>query len=324
MNDIIENKKGICIKCINNYGFRNHIMKNSVNIFCLNCNQINFGIHKEIVIDILEEYFNDVSHRVGTYFKARKYFATERDEVFTNDLRVSKDFELDLKLIHDLFNIHIYHGSPRLFVYGIFNRMNIFEERFSDADCEEILNKSFKMKLNDGYDFFRIRKNPSSLNENEFDSAPIKPRSGRYDINNDVNTFYCSDDIDTCVYECRTLPGDDSIIAHYKTIKELNIVDFSKIKEDEDPHECVKMILHALMNTRYNHENLQILSKYIHKSGYDGIKYRSYYSQICDNDTYSYVLYGKPIYDNKIRLMSLNNVNIRRVKIEYDLGCSTM
>jgi hypothetical protein len=96
------------------------------------------------------------------------------------------------------------------------------------------------------------------------------------------------------------------------------------INEPEgDPHESVALILYALTNTRYSHKNLQILSRQALDRGLQGIKYRSFYSQVCEKDTYSYVIFGAPIRDKVLKLQSLNHVNIRKIDIEFDLGFSS-
>ena len=291
---------------------------------CLN--ECAHGVSNNKIDDALHRYFNFVSHKVGYYMAGNKYLVYRHGEEFSNCLGVSDDLEYDLKEIHRIFGVQITYGSPRLFVYGIFNKMNIYEESFLDrADvCAEIFQKARKAILPDGYNLFRIRNNLTSLNSHEFDSNPdFSAKKGRFDLGN-MPVFYCSDDVATCIYEARMLAGDDATLATYRIIKELTIVDLTTISDhDNGPHESIRVILYALTNSRYSHKNLQILSNAAHEGGFHGIKYRSFYSQICEHDTSSYVIFGSPMKDGAMTLHSLNQVNIRKIDIEYDLGFSS-
>lgn len=118
--------------------------------------------------------------------------------------------------------------------------------------------------------------------------------------------------------------GDDATLATYQVAKELKLLDLTVINEPEgDLHQSIDLILFALTNSRYSHENLQILSKQALNRGFHGIKYRSFYSQICETDTHSYVIFGAPLADNQLNLQSLNQVNLRKIDMEFDLGFSS-
>ena len=252
-----------------------------------------------------------------------KYIAIDYIDQFSNDLNVSADLETDLKKFHRLFHISIIHGSPRLFIYGVFNKMDVHNETFSDEICDEIFEKSESNYITRGFELFRIRKNLDSLSLEQFDSAPVNPAMpGRFDLG-DIQAFYCSEDIKTCVYEARMLAGDDATLATYKVAQELNVLDLTVIDEEGDLHESIALILFALTNSRYSHKNLQILSRQALSRGFHGIKYRSFYSQICETHTHSYVIFGAPLAEKRLNLQSLNQVNLRKIDIEFDLGFSS-
>jgi hypothetical protein len=121
---------------------------------------------------------------------------------------VSQDLEADLRKLYRLLKISIIQGSPRLFMFGIFNKIDLSTEIFDDKICEEIFAKGGRTTLPVGHNLFRIRKNLTSLTREQFDSAPANSKKpGRFDLGN-VQAFYCSDNIDTCVYEARMLAGD--------------------------------------------------------------------------------------------------------------------
>jgi hypothetical protein len=55
-------------------------------------------------------------------------------------------------------------------------------------------------------------------------------------------------------------------------------------------------------------------------AGLKGIKYRSFYSQVQESDTHSYVIFGTPLANGLLKLQSLNHINLRNIRMEYDLG----
>jgi hypothetical protein len=317
--------KGICLSCIQNYGLRQFLASSGCKIECLECRARDaLGIPDDHISGLLRDYFNYASHKVGYYMAGNKYLAVDYVPEFSNDLNVSTDLESDLRKFYRLFHISVIHGSPRLFIYGVFNKIDIHNETFSDEICDEIFRKALPISVPLRFKLFRIRKNLTSLSSEQFDSAPVNAeKPGRFDLG-DVHAFYCSDDIKTCVYEARMLAGDDATLATYHVAEELKVLDLTMIDEPEgDPHQSIGLILFALTNSRYGHKNLQILSRQALDRGFHGIKYRSFYSQVYETDTYSYVIFGTPLADKRLELQSLNQVNLRKIDMEFDLGFSS-
>ena len=324
-NTEIQKMKGICLGCVQNYGLKQFLASSAEKIICAECMaQGVLGVAENNISRLLREYFNYHSHKVGYYMAGNKYLTVDYIEQFSNELNVSADLEHDLKAMYRLFHISVIHGSPRLFIYGIFNKMDIHNETFGDEICDAIFEKAGKISITQGFNLFRIRKNLASLSLEQFDSAPLNPTmSGRFDLG-DMQVFYCSDDVKTCVYEARLLAGDDATLATYQVAKELKLLDLTNIHETQgDLHQSIELILFALTNSRYSHKNLQILSKNALNRGFDGIKYRSFYSQVCESDTHSYVIFGSPLTENRLNLQSLNHVNLRKIDMVFDLGFSS-
>lgn len=320
-----QKMRGICLCCIQNYGLKQFLTSSAEEIVCAECRAENvLGTPEAGLPAQLYKYFNFVSHKVGYYMAGNKYLAVDYVSEFSNHLNVSTDLEADLRKIHRLFRISVIHGSPRLFIYGVFNKMDIHNETFSDEICDEIFQTAGRVSIPVGFKLFRIRKDLISLSPEQFDSAPANAgMPGRFDLGN-TQVFYCSDDIKTCVYEARMLAGDDATLATYHAAREIKLLDLTVIDEREgSPHQSVELILFALTNSRYSHKNLQVLSRRALDRGLQGIKYRSFYSQVCESDTHSYVIFGAPLATKLLDLQSLNQVNLRKIDIKYDLGFSS-
>lgn len=319
-------KASICLKCLWNDGLRNQFSRYPTALStCSNCKQENAVCidDQDAAREVLQEFFNATSHQVGFYFECNNKRIVQESfgEKYKNDLKVPYDLDHDLQLIHKIFDLVVSTGSPRLFNYGIFNRMNLHEDTFSRNDCEEIVQKSIPLILKSDTSLYRVRRSPQSHDPTEFDSPPCQYPKGRFDLQN-LSTLYCAQDADTCVYEARILPGDDALLARFEITTPLRILDLPSVKDPEftDPHESMELILEALTNSRYSHRNLQTVSTFAHSLNYDGIRYRSFYSQMLKHDTFSVVLFGSPIRDSKIKLSSLNRINLRSVQMKYDLG----
>ncbi|MBI1451183.1 RES domain-containing protein [Acinetobacter chengduensis] len=195
---------------------------------------------------------------------------------------------------------------------------------------------------------YRVRKNPEeNPTITDFDSPPLQYLgNGRLD-NKENPIFYCSTDLELCLHECRVSSEDQIYVGIFKPSKLLKMLDLSVIL-DEDCTEFESLDLSVLMlflASQHAYKILQKLSSFVRENGFDGIIYPSYFSmlktgnipfetvigisnrRIKDFKTYeahkivqSIALFGYPLRDNKLEVISTNKLHINTVKYDFTMA----
>jgi len=170
--------------------------------------------------------------------------------------------------------------------------------------------------------------------------------NGRLD-NKDNPIFYCSTDLELCLHECRVSSEDQIYVGIFKPSKNLKFLDLSVIL-DEDCTEFESLDLSVLMlflANQHAYKVLQKLSNFIKASGFDGIIYPSYFSMLKTGNlpfetvigmsnrrfdslkdyeakkiVRSIALFGYPLRDNKLHVISMNKLHLNQVKYDFTMA----
>ncbi|TCB32905.1 RES domain-containing protein [Acinetobacter sp. ANC 4635] len=195
---------------------------------------------------------------------------------------------------------------------------------------------------------YRIRKNPqNNPNIIDFDAPPIEYLgNGRLD-SKDNPIFYCSTDLELCLHECRVSSEDQIFVGMFKPTKKLKLLDLSVVLE-EDCTEFESLDLSVLMlflASKHAYIILQNLSKFIKNQGFDGVVYPSYFSMLktgsipfetvigisnrrledfkkyeASKIVQSIALFGYPLNDNKLDVISMNRLLLDQVKYDFTMA----
>lgn len=185
-------------------------------------------------------------------------------------------------------------------------------------DTLKIIFKSMEKVLDKNTIFSRVRKFELENKQQITDIVPIReigPAPAKYATPNRMSPFgisymYLSDKVETCLCEIRARANDTILVGKFSSKIDLNIIDLSI---------SPKMPMKSIFNTNYIHSHnwiddfidsfkseisnrisdedkeieyipTQVLTEYIRKLGYDGIRFES---SVLD-DTYNYVLFCGP------------------------------
>lgn len=212
--------------------------------------------------------------------KIDEFYASQDDNYFRYQW---DDFTHVVKHVNRFFDI----GSNRT--------------REAMLDEFQIIFEKMECSLPKGTLFWRARlnpKNPVETIEEQLKECGPPPRNYSKALRMNpagITYFYGSDDLETCKNEIRTKIGDHVIYGRFSTKKNLRILDLSKV---------VYIGAKSIFDPDYNHHfnwateflegfveevskpiddddasieyvPTQILSEYIRKLGYDGVRYRS-------------------------------------------------
>lgn len=272
------------------------------------------------------------------------------NEYQSTGVRFENELDIDIKIFEKQLGIGFFDYGPRLWMVGEIEPLK--QMKLLNGEEKEIFKKIIKeypiTSLSEEKILYRIRKNPEgNLNTTDFDSPPMEfLGNGRLD-NKENPIFYCSTDLELCLHECRVSSEDQIYVGIFKPSKTLKILDLSVIL-DEDCTEFESLDLSVLMlflASQHAYKILQKLSNFIRESGFDGIIYPSYFSMLKTgnipfetiigisnrrfNDFKAYeankivqsiALFGYPLRDNKLDVISTNKLLLNQVKYDFTMA----
>lgn len=166
---------------------------------------------------------------------------------------------------------------------------------------------------------------------------------GRLDSIN-FPVLYGSQDLQLCVHECRATVEDEIFVASLAPTKDLSLLDLTELlQEDVTEFESLDIAIHMLfLAGEHAYEISREIAIAVHRAGYDGVIYPSYFSLVRTGgmpfDTIygisirrfpqlaqlakaqsvpNLALFGRPIEQNVVVVKCINKVVLSRV--EYDL-----
>lgn len=334
----------ICSSCIKNYGLIKSIKKNSRNNkgYCSIC-----GLPNEILIDddnvedVLDLFFRENGRSHIYHHLTFQVFDGKFSKNLIDD-ELDHSLEVDLNNISKIFRKTVKSWTPPMgLAWGGTELYYEMEEIISGGEDVTVLLSKYFEKLNSFFQikelpidskFYRIRKfsesNKIKLDQNEYDSPP-KDRivEGRLNQKN-RNVFYCSNSIETCLFESKFNINDYLVVAECSNVKQMKFLDLtefraSKIWDNEVSTKWSKDELELLRFGLFwgaDYRILQYWSSYIEKHNFDGIIYPSFFDKYGELNRKSIAIFGRPIEKNLIKVKSLNKLSVNNIHYEWTLG----
>jgi hypothetical protein len=200
-----------------------------------------------------------------------------------------------------------------------------YDKRSADETFDELLAPVPRTVLSSGTRIYRARKEPKHpLSEAEFDSPPSSLlRPARFNTDT-MRTFYGALDVQTCLAELRLTPEEVAhnavVLATFEVTTPLNVLDLTH-KDIHSNEEVWNTLFLLTLPHERDYFMSQALALHIAGRGLTGFlsltstrfSFQSYSAQ-------NVVLFGAPVSDGRLRLMSVNRVNITGVHYEFQFG----
>lgn len=276
----------LCSNCFKDHGLKLEALRFGVesNVACPNCNSVDGRkLDKDLVIWISTVFFVKGSvHRTEYGGAPRLVFNEHRYN--EDNLSIPEPTKSDLNLIQDSIKMGFFYYGPRLWMIGEVEPLKDLIDCSRRAPVIDRILKEYPVRfLSEDDVIYRLRKNPSNPNnEDEFDSPPEKfLGNGRLD-SKDLPIMYCSQDIESCVHECRVTVEDDIYIASLSPTRQLKLLDLTKIiDEDRTEFESLDIAIHMLFFApEHSYSTTREIAKAVLSAGFDGLIYPSYFSQV--------------------------------------------
>ena len=319
----------ICSNCFKNEGLKltAQTIGTISNNICDNCKSTNgTKLKVEQMSELMQIFFShgSVPQNIGGYAPVYK--------ISYNVEMESVDFEEPLKSDYELLkkktNQVVFNKGPPLWRLGLTEQYDALEGEKEEIELalEDIKSACSEIILPIDTKLYRLRVNAKDLlNPDSFDTPPrdLKNTYSRFDTS-EIDIFYSSPDLETCLHESRVTVADEITLATFKTTKELkllNIADSFIEKEGITEFEMIRILMYKLCTTNEEeYEKCRLISKFIKEREYDGFKFLSYYSNVKEEVLSNIALFGYPFQKNKIKLESLNRVKLERVDYSFSFG----
>ena len=257
----------------------------------------------------------------------------------------------DLEKFEEVLGMGFFEYGPPLWMLGEIEPLKALrKKRQRPAIISEILDRYPSIILPKDQMFFRVRVNPSgdpSLYA-QYDSPPkdINVEKGRWD-SKQLSIMYCSPDIQTCLHECRAHVSDQVFLASVTGRSNLRLLDLTHhLEESGDWFRSLDLSIQYLFQAgRHSYEISRAIAKSAKDAGFDGLFVPSHFSSLRTGHHYfqairgmpirafpalreqqkakvvpNLLLFGHPIEESKVKILSVNRVHMERAEYTLRFG----
>ena len=336
-----------CSKCFRNEGLSREAEKLGIknNEKCSYCGST-FGakLTKDQLANLAKIFFEQGSLDINQVVYGENYMLTGIGEVnfvhyFNENFDIKREFDeslhSDIKFLQDQLNFQFNWRSPRSWDCGItdlwFEMKEIIEQQkepylLDDNEntiIDRIIDSRKSITLQKGVKLYRIRTNiTEKIDDPEsYDSPPLtkKKSRGRFECFN-LPVLYTAYDIETCIHECKTTVYDEIVVATLEVKKPIIILNMEEeIENCTDSNANIQCYLNSMSFSR-EYEGSQLIAKRVYERGYCGINYLSYFSMIRDRKYSNVVIFGHPIKEKTLELISLNRIRFNKIQYDFTYG----
>lgn len=320
--------QSICSDCFGDFGLRLEASRIGAvdRITCANCGS-NTGAKLTIKTakDLAVEFFWNGSWLRADFggshrLVSNEYHRDDRDVHFPPWL--SKDAELLQQFISEGF----FHYGPPLWRLGEIAPLKRLRSPWLRKSAAKNLMMQYPARiLREGTTLFRVRKNILSGLEaqtQQFDTAPYRRGySGRMDSRK-TRVWYASEDLDTCIHECRIVISDECFVCISRVSRDLNLLDLAaEIDETGSPFESSGLAMKFLFTSdSKGYKYTRAIVSAAEEAGYDGIWYPSYFNLVRENGKPNVGLFGSPIRNKDVEVVGINRALLKSASYTVRFG----
>jgi hypothetical protein len=338
-------QKALCSDCFSNIGLRTEAARigKENDEPCRNCSSKNGReLDDRGLANLMTRFFVEGSqspylppvYRIDYSQVGKSHDPVRFDET------LQRDYEL-IAARHETLRYH----APKLRIMGFGGPYSDFSEALKLLDeqgdrtplkrsAADILGRCAELYLEPGQRLYRIRTNPEKIQKPEdIDTPPsqigaCKKAAGRFE-SSDLPILYTSSDVETVLHEARVRLGDEVVLGTLEVSKRQKLVDLDLVKEQVDASGFnLNADYHYFLRSRLGSQDpsdyriCQILAVEARLAGFDGLKFRSFYSILRQNyeASVNYALFGFPIKENRLMLVSWNSIRLLKASYAFQFG----
>jgi hypothetical protein len=256
----------------------------------------------------------------------------------------------DVTLISEQVRIGLFHYGPRLWMLGCVEPLEALQDPVRRGSVIHRILKEYPERiLLKGEFIYRLRANPEDpLASGEYDSPP-EAFLGRGRLDSPCQpVLYCSQDIESCVHECRVTVEDELYLAALRPARDLRLLDLTVVLNEEHvtEFESLDIAVHMLFFAAdHSYAITRQIAAAAREAGFDGLLYPSYFSQVrsgampfetvygisirrfpnaakyATSGIFSNVaLFGRPVKEGSLEVTCVDRLVIHKVHYDFRFG----
>jgi hypothetical protein len=318
-----------CPACFINHGFVQVAKRHARRLVgpCPNCGASGeLKLNRPRLSQALVEFFVRGSLVAETY--APVFQVNDRNP---HPARLDPTIADDAALACRLTGLVVFNYGPPLWRLGITTHWEAFNaggDRRRVA-AEALVQHAAKAVIPAATHLYRIRLNVKAdegiADAETFDPPPpnVVREQGRWDEPSSP-VLYVADDLELCLHECRVTISDEIVAASLTTTRDIQVLDLTADMplqggtSFDDPNVFIGVMCRS---RGYWLDYCREIARATRAAGYDGIRYKSYYSQAKgDRSAVNLALFGRPISDGWLRIESVNRISITDMRYRFEFG----
>lgn len=316
----------MCSKCFKRHGLQlmaTRFGRKESSSPCPNCgSNEGYLLTRSQCRDLAMKYISEGSYHRSTFGGAPVVALNEfhhSDDLFSDDL--------DIQLLEEKSGYHSFLYGPQtwrvgatFWIDGLLSR----NKRVRRSIIKKLIKGASVYKIPDDRIFYRLltrlygeRHDPLTYDSPDW----IYQKEGRFGIDN-ISVLYLSSSIESAIHECRVTIEDEMYLASVSIEKPVRVLDLTTVSvSSEDPSEDLSYSLFHLFGAGKDaYPITKEIAEEVYRKGYDGLTYWSYFNRISHLKDKNLALFGTPIKDGRVKVVSIDRVLMEQVHYSYSLG----
>lgn len=324
----------LCSNCLRDDGLRHtsESLGRKLKEPCHLCKSIGgVGLTKVHLDELIFKFFVEGTYQHGLGGYATVLKTSDKGGV-SDSVSLMDNTRADWDKIHAAVGRNLFYYGPPLWRLGYtehwdwYDSGEVAEPHLSRSGLEKAICASPERVLNAGSMLYRVRLNLGERGSivSEYDAPPVgaKMEFDRFD-SADVPIFYAGKTVDVCLHEIRLSNRDEITVATCVVAGKLHLLDITGegCQTGSTPFEDPLFFYNGLVLSNSRQNECRMLARTIQKMGkYDGFIYKSYHSPVMRSPGVNVAMFGWPIRDGRLTVRSINNIFLRKVRADYQLG----
>lgn len=322
----MDNEVVLCSKCFKRHGLQlmaSRFGKQDSSIPCPNCGSFGgYMLTRSQCQELAIKYISDGSYNRSTFGGA--------PIVAVNEYAHSDDLFLDnadVLLLEEKSGYHSFLYAPQTWRVGNttwLDDLQSINRRTRRSAIRELIKASSVCEQFKGGVFYRLltqlygeTKDPLTYDSPNW----IYQKEGRFGIEN-TSILYLSSSIESAIHECRVTIEDEMYLASVVIDEPVRILDLTTATvSSDDPSEDISYSLFCLFGAgKDSYPITHEIAEEVFQQGYDGLMYWSYFNRISHQKSMNLALFGTPIKDGRVKVVSIDRLLLEQVHYSYSLG----
>lgn len=234
----------------------------------------------------------------------------------------------DLMLLESVSGLYAFNYGPPLWRVGSISWLEGLENKQKSVrqrTVKKLIGFCEERVLQKGEIYYRLLTDlhgGEASDPTTFDAPESKyQQDGRFGIP-ETRILYLASNIESAIHECRVTIEDELTLASVSIEKPIKILDLTQNHyPDLDTFDSLTISLRFLFAAGPNaYPITREIAREAYRRGFAGLMYWSYFNQVTPQEGKNLALFGTPITDQSVKVVSIDRVLLRQVRYEFSLG----